>query len=380
MARYNADVIIVGAGPAGATAARLLGSWGVEVLLIERCRMPRYKPCGGAITRRTIQALAPLDVSPVIETWVRKLVVQSPSGESFVTNLPEGIIATVMRDKFDTFLLDASILAGAKLKSEEPVLRCEQKPDGIEVMTARRTYRCLVLIGADGANSVVAKGLGFKPKIRTVSVVAELLPKAKERWDESIHLYFPFAFNGYAWCFPKSDHLSAGLYTRSSKIPDWQKWLSHYLENLGVREFLDRQKVRGHLIPIAGKNSVFHKGNAIVVGDAAGVADPFTGEGISWAIHSGRIAAAFVRAYLEGESGALSDYTRAVREEILSETAAAHCFARILFTFPQFSFRHFLHRERILNNFTKLLGGEVTYRELLRKALRKGLVAFLTRS
>ena len=373
MRRYDADVIVVGAGPAGATAARLLAAWGISVLLLERYRLPRYKPCGGAITKRTIQFLAPLDISPVIETWVRKIVVQSPNGESFATNLPEGLIATVMRDKFDTYLTDAAILAGAKLKSGEPVLRCEQRLDGVEVITARETYRCLALIGADGANSVVAEQLGLKPKRRAVSIVVELSPEARERWDDSIHLHFPFNLNGYAWCFPKGDHLSAGIYTRSPQIPNWREWLHLYLANLELSDCLDRQKIRGHTIPIADKRSVFHKGNVIVVGDAAGVADPFTGEGISWAIYTGRLAAAFVRAFLEGERDALSDYTRAVRKEVLGEMSAANRFAKILFSLPQFSFRHFLRREPVLNNFAKLLGGEVTYRELWNKALRKGL-------
>jgi len=373
MRRYDADVIVVGAGPAGATAARLLAAWGISVLLLERCRLPRYKPCGGAITKRTIQFLAPLDISPVIETWVRKIVVQSPNGESFTADLPEGLIATVMRDKFDTYLTDAAILAGAKLKSGEPVLRCEQRLDGVEVITARETYRCLALIGADGANSVVAEQLGLKPKRRAVSIVVELSPEARERWDDSIHLHFPFSLNGYAWCFPKGDHLSAGIYTRSPQIPNWREWLHLYLANLELSDCLDRQKIRGHTIPIADKRSVFHKGNVIVVGDAAGVADPFTGEGISWAIYTGRLAAAFVRAFLEGERDALSDYTRAVRKEVLGEMSAANRFAKILFSLPQFSFRHFLRREPVLNNFAKLLGGEVTYRELWNKALRKGL-------
>ena len=373
MRRYDADVIVVGAGPAGATAARLLAAWGISVLLLERCRLPRYKPCGGAITKRTIQFLSPLDISPVIETWVRKIVVQSPNGESFAANLPEGLIATVMRDKFDTYLTDAAILAGAKLKSGEPVLRCEQRPEGVEVTTACETYRCLALIGADGANSVVAEQMGLKTKRRAVSIVAELSPEARERWDDSIHLHFPFSLNGYAWCFPKGDHLSAGIYTRSPQTPDWREWFYRYLANLELHNCLDRQRIRGHAIPIADKHSVFHKGNVIVVGDAAGVADPFTGEGISWAIYTGRLAAAFVRAFLEGERDALSDYTCAVHKEVLSEMAAAHWFTQILFALPQFSFRHFLRREPVLNNFAKLLGGEVTYRELWNKALRKGL-------
>lgn len=242
MRRYDAEVIVVGAGPAGTTAARSLAAWGVSVLLLERCRLPRYKPCGGAITKRTIQFLAPLDISPVIETWVRKLVVQSPNGESFTANLLEGLIATVMRDKFDTYLTDAAILAGAMLKSGEPVLRCEQKMDGVEVTTTCGTYRCLALIGADGANSVVAEQMGLKPKRRAVSIVAELSPEAKERWDDNIHLHFPFNLNGYAWCFPKGDHLSVGIYTRSPQIPDWREWLHCYLANLELNDCLDRRK------------------------------------------------------------------------------------------------------------------------------------------
>jgi geranylgeranyl reductase family protein len=310
----------------------------------------------------------------VIETWVRKLVVQSPNGESFTANLPEGLIATVMRDKFDTYLTDAAILAGARLKSGELVLRCEQKMDGVEVTTTCGTYRCLALIGADGANSVVAEQMGLKPRRRAVSIVAELSPEAKERWDDNIHLHFPFNLNGYAWCFPKGDHLSVGIYTRSPQIPDWREWLHRYLANLELNDCLDRRRIRGHSIPIADKHSVFHKGKVIVVGDAAGVADPFTGEGISWAVYTGRLAAAFVKAFLQGERDALSDYTRAVREEVLSEMSAAHWFARILFSLPQFSFQHFLRREPVLNNFAKLLGGEVSYRELWSKALKKGLL------
>mgnify|MGYP001627120991 CR=1 FL=1 len=373
MPRYDADVIVVGAGPAGATAARLLAAWGINVLLIEKFRLPRYKPCGGAVTKRTLQLLAPLDISPVIETWVKKLTVQSPTGDSLTVALPDQLIATVMRNKFDTYLTDAALASGAKLKDKEPVLRCEQVNEGMEIVTAKRTYHCLVLIGADGANSVVAQYLGLKPKLRAVSLVAELSRESSDRWDGSIHLRFPFSLSGYAWCFPKGNHLSAGLYTHLPSIPNWRDNLYQYLADLELHDCLDWRKVKGHIIPIANKKSVFRMGNAIVVGDAAGVADPFTGEGISWAIYTGRMAAAFVRVFLEGETDALNDYTRSVHEEVLSEMTAAHWFARFLFNFPQFCFQHFLHREAVLRNFAKLLGGEVSYRQLWRKALSKGL-------
>ncbi len=194
-----------------------------------------------------------------------------------------------------------------------------------------------------------------------------------ERWNGGIHLYFPFAFYGYAWCFPKREHLSAGLYTYSPHLRNWSDWLYRYLASLELHDCFQRHKIRGHLIPIAGKNSSFHKGNVVVAGDAAGVADPFTGEGISWAIYTARMAASFVLSFLDGEPDALADYTRAVHEEVLSEMRTAHWFARLLFSFPRFSFHRLLHREPVLRNFSKLLAGEVSYRQLWHKALRKGL-------
>ncbi|MER3500125.1 MAG: hypothetical protein C4295_01365 [Candidatus Fervidibacterota bacterium] len=373
MARYDADVIVVGAGPAGATAARWLAGWGFSVLIIERHRLPRYKPCGGAITQRTLQWLSPLDPTPVLEIGVPTLTVQSPDGNQFIASLPSPLIVTVMRDRFDTFLTDAALAMGAKLRMSEPVLRCEQDGEGVTIVTVKGTYRCRALIGADGANSVVARQFGLRPKRRALSIVAELTPQAWERWQGGIHLHFPVGLGGYLWCFPKRDHLSAGIYTLLPRLPDWRQWLFRYLASLELHGCLDWSQVKGHPVPLADKRSVFHRGNVVVVGDAAGLADPFTGEGISWAIYSARMAATFVRAFVEAEKDALADYTRAVHDEILREMIAAHRFAFLLFTFPRFSCQRILRHRRVLDNFAQLLSGGVRYRDLWRKVLRKGL-------
>ncbi len=372
MGRYDADVLVVGAGPAGATAAYWLAKWGFSVLLIERKSLPRYKPCGGALTQRTFQWLQPLDVTPVIEAWVSTITIKSPEGDEFTITLPRPLIATVMRDRFDTFLVDAALTMGAKLRDTEPVLQCHQTDEWVEVVTTKRTYKARVVIGADGANSIVAHQLQLKPKRRALSLVTELPSEASERWGGNIHLHFPHALNGYAWCFPKTNHLSAGLYTLSPCLPHWQQQLHRYLTTLPLthNEFVVR--VRGHPIPLADKRASFHRGNVLLVGDAGGLADPFTGEGIAWAIRSARLASVFVRLLLEeDESDALRDYTRSVGDEILQEMAAAQWFARILFTFPRLSCQWFLRREQVLHNFAKLLGGEISYQTLWRKTLRK---------
>ncbi len=375
MRRYDADVLVIGAGPAGATAAYWLASWGFSVLMIERHSLPRYKPCGGALTQRTLQWLQPLDVSQVLEAWVTTLVLQSPDGDRFTVTFPRPLIATTMRDKLDTFLVDTALAIGAKIRTKEPVLRCEQHPERVEVITSKGNYAARVLVGADGANSMVANQLNLKPKRRAFSLVAELPPHALDRWMGGIHLHFPLGLSGYAWCFPKGNHLSAGLYTLRSHLPNWRPWLDRYLTDLALQDNCQEMEVRGHPIPLADRHTEFHKGAVLIVGDAAGLADPFTGEGIAWAVRSARMASIFVRLFLEHEeTDALEEYTQAVRKEILPEMAVAIRFAFVLFSLPRLSFRRFLQHERVLQNFAKLLGGEVSYQTLWRKTLHKAFL------
>ena len=374
MGRYDADVLIVGAGPAGATAARWLAEKGVAVLLLERQRLPRYKPCGGALTRRTLKLLTPLDVTPVVEAVVRTLTVEAPDGDRFTISLPEPLIATVMRDRFDAFLTEAATAAGARLREGEGGVRCEVGDEDVAVTTNRRTYRARFLVGADGANSVVAHQLGLCPHHRALSLVAELTPDAKANWDGSIHLLFPSQLGGYAWCFPKGTHLSAGIYTLRPMLPDWQRWLMGYLGRLRLGDGFQRHRLQGHPVPLAGKFAQFHRKTALVVGDAAGLADPFTGEGISWAIESAQMAATVLWECLNGDLDSLQPYTDAIRHRSLPELRAAMGFARFLFALPQVCCRWFLRHEAVLRNFAKLLSGEVTYRTLWRKVLRKGFV------
>ncbi|MFA0749787.1 MAG: hypothetical protein SLRJCFUN_000190 [Candidatus Fervidibacter sp.] len=374
MSRYDADVLIVGAGPAGATAARWLAEKGVAVLLLERQRLPRYKPCGGALTRRTLKLLTPLDVTPVVETVVRTLTVEAPNGDRFTITLPEPLIATIMRDRFDAFLTEAATAAGARLREGENVARCEVNDEGVAVTTNRRTYRARFLVGADGANSVVAHQLGLRPHHRALSLVAELAPDAKTNWDDSIHLLFPSQLGGYAWCFPKGTHLSAGIYTLRPMLPDWQRWLMGYLGRLRLSDGFQRHRLQGHPVPLAGKFAQFHRKTALVVGDAAGLADPFTGEGISWAIESAQMAVSVLWECLNGDLDSLQPYTDAIRHRSLPELRAAVGFARFLFALPQVCCRWFLRHEAVLRNFAQLLSGEVTYRALWRKVWRKGFV------
>lgn len=375
MTHYDADVIIVGAGPAGATAARWLAEKSVAVLLLEGQRLPRYKPCGGALTRRALRLLAPLDITPVVEAAVRTLTVEPPDGDRFTVTLPEPLIVTVMRDRFDTFLTERAVSAGARLREAERVIRCESDEESVTVTTNRRTYRARFLVGADGANSVVAHQLGLVPRRRALSFVAELVPDSKTNWDGSIHLFFPSRLNGYAWCFPKRTHLSAGIYTLRPVLPDWQKWLMGYLDRLRLARCFQRRHLRGHPVPLADRHAQFHRGTALVIGDAAGLVDPFTGEGISWAMESAQIAATILWQRLIGDLDSLQPYTEAVRRQLLPALRAAVWFAHLLFAFPQICCRWFLRHEAVLRNFAQLLSGEATYQTLWRKVWRKGFVS-----
>lgn len=366
--RYDADVIIVGTGPAGATTARTLAEKGVSVLSLERRKLPRYKPCGGALTLRTL-CLIDLDITPVVEAKIMTLVIYAPDGDRFTLQLPKPLIVTVMRDRFDAFLTEAAVSAGAKLKENSPVVGIHQDGNGVTVMTPEREYRCRLLVGADGANSFVASALGLKPSRRAVSLVVEMDPQLGSDPEGAIRLFFPSRLGGYGWSFPKADHLSAGIYSLAPSLPHWGKWL-HL--SLSVFQAPRRwQKRKGQSLPLLGRGKVFHRGNVVLVGDAAGFVDPFMGEGISWAIQSGKMAGEAVARFLDGEKEALADYTLKVRAEIIPEFQAAQWFASLVFSFPSLACRWFLRRGAILRNFARLLSGNVSYRDLWRKTFQK---------
>ncbi len=302
------DVIVAGGGPAGASAAYFLTLAGKKVLLLEKANLPRYKACGGGLSLEFLRSQFPFDFSPVIDRFATHIHYHFNGFEVPVRCRP-GTLAMVKRDKFDHFLVQQ---CGADVMEGEAVRDVIRMNEGIEVITSSGNhYFADWLIGADGANSIVRNRIGFKPIRKEVTAIeVEVTPPAElmKRFASGPVFIFEKLRFGYLWIFPKANSLSVGVADLNPKAGALQAALKRVMAKYGIS--LEGVIFHGHPLPVYTRNLPVCSKRVLLVGDAAGLVDPFSGEGIRIAIKSGRIAA---EAILKGDAGI---YQKRIRVEI----------------------------------------------------------------
>lgn len=363
------DVIVVGAGPGGSTAAYHLARAGLKTLLLEKEKMPRYKPCGGGVTAKVKGALD-CDISPTIEQTITGASVAYGT-ERMRLSFKEPVAWCVMRDKFDFFLAQRAADAGAEVREAHPVKDVEFDAGGANVHTRGETLHAQMVVGADGVNGIVRRAAGF-PAHRRLGVALEAEMEAPdtvlEEWQRVLHFDFGAIAWGYAWIFPKADHLSAGIgaLIRRNCRPDLRAELARYV---GMEPSLHAAKerlTRGHRVPLGGQFDTYHGRRVLLVGDAAGVVDPFTAEGIYYAIRSGQIAAEeIVRAFQRGAGLDVSPYTGRINAEINSDFRYAWVLTQIFFRTPHLSYRIFRRSKFTQDAASKVVTGLQTYSRMM---------------
>ncbi len=371
------DVIVVGAGPGGSTTAYHLARAGLKTLLLEKEKMPRYKPCGGGVTAK-VKGVLDFDMSPTIEQTITGASVAYGT-ERLRLSFNEPVAWCVMRDKFDFFLAQRAANAGAEVREAYPVKDIEFDARGANVLTRGETLRAEMIVGADGVNGIVRRAAGFPAHQRLgVALEAEMqAPDATlEEWQRVLHFDFGAIAWGYAWIFPKADHLSAGMgaLIRRNHRPDLRAQLTRYV---GLEPSLHAAKeilTRGHRVPLGGQFDTYHAKQALLVGDAAGVVDPFTAEGIYYAIRSGQIAAEEIaRAFQRGGGLDVSPYTRRINAEINSDFRYAWLLTQIFFRMPHLSY-HIFRRSKFTQDATsQVVTGLQTYSRMMLDLVKNAL-------
>ena len=318
------DVIVAGAGPAGSTAARESALRGLSVLMLDKAEFPRDKPCGGAVTARCADVLD-LDLTPVIErtisgatfTWRRRL--------EFSRSSSSAIAYMTQRRNLDTFLAEQAVGAGVDFRQREGVTGVEHSGEQVTVSAGGRSYRGRALVVADGANGTTAKMAGIQTDLlQSIALEGNITPKGSfpAKWETSIGIDFGGMPGGYGWVFPKGDHLNFGLGGWKHVGPTLRRKLERLVKSRGFSP-ANLWGIRGHHLPVRSEGSKLVDGNTLLVGDAAGVLDPFTAEGIYGAVWTGKVAAASVENYLAGKVASLEDYRKQVEEQLRSELAVA---------------------------------------------------------
>ena len=356
------DVLVVGTGPAGNTVALTCARAGLRVLLIEREALPRRKVCGGGLSPRALQAL-PLAIDPVVEQRIEGLWLGTSPQGPLLKRLPKPG-AMVRRETFDHFMALAAREAGATLEDRCAFLDFEREPGGlVRVITSQGEVRTRILVGADGVHSAVRKKALPTCKVKTVAAIEALVeprPEHRGMLEGRALVDFQGIDGGYAWLFPKEGHINAGLY-RFRKTPanrDLKAVLHRFLEThpmLRGGKILD---LRGYEIPVQAVPALETMDPVLLVGDAAGLAEAFFGEGIYYALRSGAAAGeAIVDALQRGGSlEAYRTWLRATGRSLLASQLTAGLFYRL----PVSAIDRMV-RSRFLNElFFGVLSGQVS--------------------
>ena len=362
------DVAVVGGGPAGATAARHLARAGLAVRLCESRPLPRYKTCGGGVVGRARHWLE-VDLEPAVESECHRAEMRFlDDGLRFELAGERPLVTMVMRSDLDHLLVRAAERAGAEIHSPCAVDGLEPRAGGVRLTTGAGPCEARFVVAADGASGRIARWAGWcrdSPRAAALESEIQVSPSTLERFTGRAVFDFGLVAAGYAWVFPKRDHLSIGcLSTRPGGRP-LKEHLDAYLDRLGV-EPVERDD-HGFVIPLAPRAPDLVRGRVLLTGDSAGLADPITAEGISFAALSGRLAATAIVAGEGDPRRVARGYQRRLGNEILGELAAARPLARLLYRHPGAA-RFVLRRAgaSLCRAMGEVMAGETTYQRLAR--------------
>ena len=363
------DVIIVGAGPAGGMCAYELSKNQVSVLIIEKERLPRYKICAGGLTKKAYELL-PKDFLDLVEneTYRVNLTLNHRWGFAKITSFP--IVKMVMRDKLDYFLVKKAENFGARILDKTIIRSVVESSECIRVSTEAGDFKSKVIVGADGITGCVARFLELRGRPTCgIAIEGELIPRHNlsqlTEFNGSLHMDFNVIPKGYGWIFPKKEHLSVGLFTTLPEMRDLKRHFTSYLNRKGVAKDYQTESLKGHQIPVGGKRrEILNSKRGILIGDAAGLADPITGEGIYFALRSGQIAAEVIRNFIKNPNLALDEYTKKVNSEIVDDFRYAGYLSTVLYNLSFLSYNLARKINRINDRFVEVVAGEKTYKDL----------------
>jgi len=364
------DCIIVGAGPAGGTAAYHLAKRGHSVLLLDKDPLPRYKPCSGAVSPSVAQWFD-FDFSPAIDMKVSRVRYTWKLGDTIDARLNTSEpIWMVKRDVFDHFLVQQAQQQGATLKDNTPVTGITFQGDSWQVVTAHGAFDGRYLIAADGAKGPMAGWLGFKDHKPRLTSLLEITTKTAIDPDAPIQFEFGLVKNGCLWSFPKRQGYSIGVGSfLGNNLKDFHSPLAEYAAEFGLS--LKQGTEYQHPLKLWDGNRPLHTRQALLAGEAAAMVDPLTAEGIRPAMYSGVKAAAAVTAALQGDTNALAAYTTTIQQQWGADMQWAQRIAGLFYRVPGIGFRVGIKRPTATDRLGQLLAGEIHYADIANRVIKR---------
>lgn len=378
MDRY--DVVVVGAGPGGATAALWVARAGARVALLDRQAFPRFKTCGGGVVLRARRLLLP-DITPVVErSAATARFFLADAGLHFVarSETADPLISLTRRDRLDELLATAAQGAGARFLAPCRVTGLTQRDRDVLLTTDQGPILTEFVVGADGALSDVARLGGWMANpYLAPALECEVPVDTASLPDPCTEPRFEIGnvAEGYAWVFPKAAHWSVGVVSAHRGYHDLAAELERHLARAGLAGVAGSVR-HGFVIPVRPRPGPPARGRILLVGDAAGLADPVAVEGITHAVQSGMLAGQSIVEARGDADRAQGTYAEALRSDLLGELRIGRGIARALYGKPRLraiAFRRF--GTQLVTAFVGVFAGDRTYRQSLESPLLRALTA-----
>ncbi|MFN3598209.1 MAG: geranylgeranyl reductase family protein [Aquificaceae bacterium] len=338
-------IVVVGGGPAGASASYHLSRLGFKVVLLEKESLPRFKLCAGCLSARTLKLL-PEGYKRLILNTIRGGRLGYRGLEDYYVPADKEVAYIVDRKDFDYFLVIKSIEAGTELIQAE-FIGFEKEKEAYKVYTSKGTLIADFIIGADGAHSKVARLLGYKPKgFKSLEFFTE------GDLREEVIIEIGWVKRGYLWVFPHGEGISVGVATTGDEN------LLEILKEYSLSKGIKSTHPKGWHIPFLHKEPFLGRDRILLLGDAAGMTDPLLGEGIYYALWAGKILS---QALLENPVEPTKAYKRLLKP-LIDELNKAKRIGDIAYRFQKVAYN--MGRDYVLKNFYKVLVGDKSYREL----------------
>ena len=364
------DVAVVGAGPAGSSAARAAAAAGSRVVLLDRAEFPRYKTCGGGLIGPGTGALP---AGPPVRMPVTRATFTLRGGKHRERTADAAFLAMTTRGELDQWLLDQAVAAGAEVRAPCRVVDVVDGPEQVVVQTDAGPIHAGYVIAADGTSSRIARDVGVRLARVDLGLEVELeTGSTGSAWAERIHLDWGPLPGSYAWVFPKGDTLTVGVIAERGR-PDTTR---EYLRTFVSAQGLERQRVlhdSGHLTRCRTADSPLGRGRILLTGDAAGLLEPWTREGISFAARSGSLAGAIAARSTDNVQAA---YAAAIGYELVPEMEAGEA-CRVAFERRPQAFHRLLAGTRLgWRSFERIVSGDTTLARAMRHpSVRLGIRA-----
>jgi geranylgeranyl reductase family protein len=367
------DVAVIGAGPAGLAAASAAAAAGARTIVLERAEHPRYKTCGGGLIGASRAAAGALIDVPARDE-IRSATVTLRGGQEFTRACDEPLLAMVVRDEFDAALLKRAEENGAQIRQRAQVRAIDQADGRATARLADGTEVCArAIIGADGSSGVTARHVGAEFDQVDLGLELEIAVPGSvaARWAGRVLLDWGKIPASYGWVFPKGERLTVGVIAARGQGGATKDYLREFVDRLGLGGY-EAVQDSGHLTRCRTDGSPLRQGQVIVAGDAAGLLDPWTREGISFALRSGALAGEYAaRADLDG-------YVAAINARLVPDMRAGRTLLTA-FTRHTGTFHKGLSTPKGWRAFVKMCRSEISLSELVARPAARVSLALLNR-